>query len=353
MLKPTRRRKIRVLILRRNFRKYPCGHKGAFSNTGDEIKTSKKNIGVTVDITKNPSRISQDQSGRAADGGPPLHRLRRWRPRTTRARVGLAAVAAVGAAGLALGLADGLSGVSTKLAWSMTAGNVQQLSQTDPRVAAHFFNTPRSYDAGGSLVSSPVRARYATTPVLSYSSYAQFKSEITSGSISYPYKWVMYDTEHWSTTPLSEQQNPVRYMTLFGQLAHAHGLKVIQAPALDLGTVPGSVLPRRRGESVNRWFVRVNIAGAAAAAGDIFLLQDQSNTTDPGQYTGLFNSTQAQAQAANPKVKVYSEVSTLNGTAAQMATAAESISPDGFYVAAAGNMAQADQFFRLMKAAGY
>jgi hypothetical protein len=48
-------------------------------------------------------------------------------------------------------------------------------------------------------------------------------------------------------------QAPVKYMTLFGQLAHAHGLKVIQAPALDLATVPGSVLPRHRGESVNQW----------------------------------------------------------------------------------------------------
>ena len=307
---------------------------------------------VTVDI-KNWRGTSQDQSGRAAGGGRRLHRLRRWRPRTTRARMGLAAVAVVGAAGLALALAQGLPGVPARLAWSMAAGSVQSLSQQDPGVAAHFFNTPRSYDAGGSLVSSPVRARYATTPVLSYSSYAQFKSDISSGSISYPYKWVMYDLEQWSQTPLSEQQDPVRSMTLFGQLAHAHGLKVIQAPALDLGTVPGSVLPRRSGESVNQWYVRVSIAGAAGAAGDIFLLQDQSNTTDPSQYTGLFHSTRAQAEAANPKVKVYSEVSTLNGTAAQMATAARSIRPDGFYVAAAGNMARTDQFFRLMKAAGY
>ena len=81
---------------------------------------------------------------------------------------------------------------------------------------------------------------------MSYTSYAQFKSNIRSGAIRYPYHWVMYDPEHWSKTPVSEQQNPVRYMTLFGQLAHAHGLKVIQAPALDLAYVTGSVLPRNR-----------------------------------------------------------------------------------------------------------
>ena len=305
-----------------------------------------------MDITKNPSATSRDQPVGRADGGTGLYRPPGWRPRTARAKLGLAAVAAVGATGLVLALTES-PGIPPKLAWSMAAGNVQALSQEAPEIAAHFFNTSKSYDAGGSLVSSPVQARYATTPVLSYGSYAQFKSDISRGSISYPYKWVMYDTEHRSTTPVSEQQNPVRYMTLFGQLAHAHGLKVIQAPALDLGTVPGSVLPRRGGESVNQWFVRVNLAGAAAAAGNIFLLQDQSNIPDPGQYTSLFSSTQAQALAANPKVKVYSEVSTINATAAQMATAAQSISPNGFYVAAAGDMTRTDQFFRLMKAAGY
>ena len=139
----------------------------------------------------------------------------------------------------------------------------------------------------------------------------------------------MYDPENWSSTPVSEQQNPVKYMTLFGQLAHHHGLKVIQAPALDLATVPGSVLPRQPGESANQWFVRVNVAGTAAAAGDIFQLQDESNTTSGGQYAYMFNTAEGQAQAANPNVKVFSEVSTANGTAAQMAAAAQSISPDG------------------------
>ena len=163
----------------------------------------------------------------------------------------------------------------------------------------------------------------------------------------------MYDPENWTATPVNEQQDPVRYMTLFGQLAHAHGLKVIQAPALDLATVPGSVLPRQSGESADQWFIRVNLAGAAAAAGDIFQLQDESNTTSGGQYAYMFNTAQTQAQTANASVRVFSEVSTLNGTAAQMATAAQSISPDGYYVAAAGNIPQTDQFFQLMKTAGY
>ena len=138
-----------------------------------------------------------------------------------------------------------------------------------------------------------------------------------------------------------------------GQLAHANGLKVIQAPALDLAYVPGTVLPRQPGETADQWFLRVNIAGKAAATADIFQLQDESNTTSGGQYSYMFNTAATQAQTANPSIKVFSEVSTVNGTAAQMASAAQSISPAGYYVAAAGNIAQTDQFFQLMKTADY
>jgi hypothetical protein len=282
------------------------------------------------------------------------HRVRGWRPRTTRAKAGIAAVAAVGATGLALALVAGPAGASTKPVWSMTAGNIQALSGVDASTTSYFFNTSAAYGAGASLVKTPVQAHYATTPVLSYTSYAQFASDIQTGAITYPYKWVMYDPEDWTATPVGEQQNPVKYMTLFGQLAHANGLKVIQAPALDLGSVTGTVLPRLAGESINAWYMRVNIAGKAAAAGDIYLLQDESNTTAAGgAYASMFNTTQSQAQTANASVRVFSEVSTVNGTAAQMATAAKSISPDGFYVAAAGDIPTTDQFFQLMKTAGY
>jgi hypothetical protein len=302
----------------------------------------------------NPPPETAEERSAEASAPAGRRRVRGWRPRTTRAKAGIAAVAAVGATGLALALVAGPAGAATKPVWSMTAGNVQALSGVDASTASYFFNTSAAYGAGASLVKTPVQAHYATTPVLSYTSYAQFASDIQTGAITYPYKWVMYDPEDWTATPVGEQQDPVKYMTLFGQLAHANGLKVIQAPALDLGSVTGTVLPRLAGESINAWYLRVNIAGKAAAAGDIYLLQDESNTTAAGgAYASMFNTTQSQAQAANASVRVFSEVSTVNGTAAQMATAAKSISPDGFYVAAAGDIPTTDQFFQLMKTAGY
>ena len=281
-------------------------------------------------------------------------RTRRTRGRLT--KLGMAAGTVIAAAGLtSTALLSGAApaGAATSPSWAMTAGNIQQMSKLDSPTTAHFFNTPAAYGNGASLVKTPVQAGYATTPVLTYTSYAQFSTDIANGNISYPYKWVMYDPEVWASTPLNEQQNPVKYITQFGQLAHAHGLKVIQAPALDLAWAPGSVLPIQRGESGDQWFVRVNLAGASAAAGDIFDLQNESNVTSGGQYAWMFNTTASQARAANPNVKAYSEVATDSATATQMATAAKSISPDGYYVAAAGDVPTTLQFFQIMKAAGY
>ncbi len=96
----------------------------------------------------------------------------------------------------------------------MTASNIQSLSQTDSATAAHFFNTSTAYGAGASPVKTPVQAGYATTPVPDYTSYAQFSSDVSSGAITYPYKWVMYDPEDWAQTPVNEQQDPVKYMEL-------------------------------------------------------------------------------------------------------------------------------------------
>jgi hypothetical protein len=162
--------------------------------------------------------------------------------------------------------------------------------------AAHFFNTAGAYGAGASLVQTPVQAGYATTPVLSYSSYARFSSDVKSGAIKYPYKWVMYDPEDWSKTPVGEQQNPILYMELFGKLTHAHGLRVVEAPALDLCSVSGTQLPRKSGESCSQWFARVNIAGSAAADGNVFVLQDESNTSNLSVYDSLYSTAAAQAR---------------------------------------------------------
>jgi len=276
-------------------------------------------------------------------------------PAHPRYRVSVAAAAALVTAGMA-GVAwagTGQVSAATRPQWAMMAGNIQQLSRRDPATTAHFFNTPSAFGAGASLVRTPVQRGYAATPVLYYTSYARFASDVANGAISYPYKWVMYDPEHRASTPVSEQQDPKTYLRRFGRLGHAHGLKIIMAPSRDLGAVPGSKLPRQRRESIDRWYIRVGIASAAATYGDAYVVQDEMNAASLPEYDWLYNSAAAQARGARSGVKVFSEVAGDCAGASQMVAAAKSISPDGYFVATAGQTSRTAQFFQDMKAAGY
>jgi hypothetical protein len=266
-------------------------------------------------------------------------------------------LAAATAAAFAATVGGGVSAASASTHdWIATGWNIHLANQLDPATTGHFFDTSSSFGTGPSASVNPVIDGFAANAVLVYDSYAQFAADQPRGAISHAYKWVLYDPEEWSQTPTAEQLNPGRYLAQFGQLAHAHGYKVIEAPARDLGNVArsGSACPEQPGETLDHWYVRCDIAAAAAAASDVYVLQDQVNTTNLAAYAALFASARQQALAANPQAVVDSELSTNYGTASQMAAAAKSVNADGFYVSITSPaISQADQFFRLMRAAGY
>jgi hypothetical protein len=240
--------------------------------------------------------------------------------------------------------------------WIATGWNIHLADQIDPATTQHFFNTPGSFGTGPTAGSTPITDGFATTAVLDYSSYSQFASDLASGAINAHYKWVLYDPEEWPQTPLAEQANPVKYLRQFGQLAHAHGYQVIEAPGRDLGNVagPGSPCPKQPSENLDQWYLRCDIAGAAAAASDLVVVQDQVNTANLAEFGSLYTSARGQAVAANPRAVVDVELSTNYGTASQMVAAARSVSASGYYVTITGPaISQAGQFFRQMQAAGF
>lgn len=269
----------------------------------------------------------------------------------------LVTASVVAAAALAVVTGIGIASASAASSthnWIETGWNIHLANQADSATASHFFNTSGSFGTGAASAASPVQDGFSTSAVLTYSSYAQFASDVQNNAITYPYRWVMYDAESWTQTPLNEQRSPAKYMRLFGKLAHAKGYKVIETPARDLGGVKGSACPAKSGENLNVWYVRCNIAGAAAANSDVYVLQDQVNTSDVSAYSSLFTSVRKQALAANPKVAVDSEVSTNYGSASGMAAAAQSVNADGFYLSVTSSaIGQADQFLQEMQTAGY
>jgi hypothetical protein len=270
----------------------------------------------------------------------------------TRLTAVLAATAAAGAAATTLTTTAAAAAPTTN--WVMTGWNIHQLNQLHHGVASHFFNTPSSYATGPSTTTSPVTDGFATSAVLVYNSYAQFAADLTSHTIAPSYQWVMYDPEYWTLTPLNEQQNPAQYLHQFGQLAHTHGLKVIEAPARDLALAPGATCPQAPGDNLDRWFLRCNIPAAAAADADIVVIQDQVNTTNVTEFDNLYNASRTQAQTANPQILTDAEVSTSYGTAGQMATAAKSAHPDGIYInATTPTITKTKSFLHAMQVAGY
>lgn len=283
-------------------------------------------------------------------------RPRRNRPGKALARAAAAVTGGVAALAVLASLACGSAGAATApRSWIGTGWNVHLAYQADPATTRHFFSAATSFGTGPSAAASPVTDGLSASAALYYSSYAQFQSDLASGAITYPYKWVMYDPEGWAQTPAAEQQNPAKYLGLFAALAHQHGYKVIETPARDLGNVATTCpLNTQTGENLDQWYIRCKIAAAAAAA-DIYVLQDQVNTTNVTEYGWLFSQARAQATAANSAVQVDAEVSTNYGTADQMAAAAQSVpAASGFYLSTTtAGISQADQFLQKMQAAGY
>lgn len=292
------------------------------------------------------------QSGCSATPGARLT-IRRRRPLLGT----LGSLAVVTAAVFAATVGGGVPAASAASHdWIATGWNIHLANQMDPATTKHFFNTSSSFGTGPKASSDPVTDGFDASAVLVFASYAEFASQLQSGTISPAYKWVLYDPEEWPQTPAAEQLNPGKYLTQFGQLAHAHGFKVIEAPGRDLGNVAraGSWCPELPRENLDQWYIRCDVAGTAAAVADVYVLQDQVNTTNVTEYDSLFAAARKQALAANPQVIADSELSTNHGTASQMAAAAKSVNADGFYVSITSPaIGQADQFFRLMRSAGY
>jgi hypothetical protein len=312
-------------------------------------------------------------TGQAPPAPPPaagssLRRGRRRRLASLGASGCLLAAGAVFTAATTAGLAPAAAGTAhsraatgpapaaagTAYSWIATGWNIHLLDGAAPALARHFFDTPGSYGTSTLLTTDPILDGFAANPVLWFTSYKRFARELKSGAITYPYQWVYYDPENWRHTPLAERKDPRTYLRRFGRLAQAHGYHVIEAPALDLGKVAGSVCPRQQGETLAHWYVRCDIAGMAAPYSDLVVVQGQRYMRDLSTYDSLFSGAKQQALAANPSVSVLTVISTNKGTPAEMAAAARSVAANGYYVTIRSNVIQAaKKFFKRMRAAGY
>ena len=152
---------------------------------------------------------------------------------------------------------------------------------------------------------SPV-AQVPAEPVVIFESATALEAAVNRGEIAARTYGVLYDPEAWRLTPLAEQQGPVRAAAAAATAAHAHGLRFIVAPALNLTTVLAS---SSRGP---RWrqFLSLNLVGRLARIADILELQAQSLERETAAYTAFVRAATSQALAANPRIIVLAGLST-------------------------------------------
>ncbi len=146
---------------------------------------------------------------------------------------------------------------------------------------------------------------FTAEPVVTFASAAAIKQAVTGGQIPADTYGVLYDPEAWSFTPPAEQRDPVGAAAEAAAAAHAHGLRFIVTPALNLTTAlaPGG-LPRWQA------FLRLGLAGRMAQVADVIELQAQSLERNAATYTAFVEAAASQANRANPRVTVLAGLST-------------------------------------------
>lgn len=219
--------------------------------------------------------------------------------------------------------------------WIQNAFTESVLDRSDPSTASYFFNRAGSYGTGTSTSSNAIVDKFATTPVLRFTSYAQFQSDISKGIIpnkTWPAgSWVEYDNEKWSHTPADEQRDPELYMQDFGKLAHQHKFKALMTPGRDLGNVD-TTCRKQSGWGNDEWYEKCHIAKYAVLDSDGVVVQSQTDTKNLQAFKTLVNDAKADAAAANPAAFVDAELADGFGTPAQAYAAGSSVTVSGYFI---------------------
>ena len=163
-------------------------------------------------------------------------------------------------------ISQNLTSCKNHIDWMITYQNLKDLSKLNPTITNNIFNSPNTY-----IMESPLKFQSNSygTFVAVFQSYQTFKSDLLNHDLNPNFRWVLYDNEHWSKTPIIEQQNPVLYEQLFTNLAHKYGYKVILSPSQDL-------FVESKNNSNGSIYLNSGIAKATYNYADIYEIQAQS-----------------------------------------------------------------------------
>ena len=145
-------------------------------------------------------------------------------------------------------------------------------------------------------------------------------------------QFAIYDIEHWTNTPLSEQQNPAASIAQASQIAHAAGKKFGIAPdGRFMGVINGRCTSSvAAGIAYTIDWKQVDLLNIQAQA-----LATNGECATAASYASFVQSIANIARSQNPNIEIMAQVSLRDSTPAMALQAARSVKGivNGIYVA--------------------
>jgi hypothetical protein len=205
----------------------------------------------------------------------------------------------------------------------MPWGQLNWLKQASSGVARKFFNAPTSFVGGNSPVPG-----LAATPIPVFGSLHDY---IHSGDtmIGSQFPWVCYDIENWAQTPEIEKRHVKLALSVFADLAHGRGQKVLAAPSRDIIYAKACDEPWQYPETIDAGYLRVGIPLACRDA-EVFLCQSQGDEKNLTAFAQLLAAADKQT---SPDQVLWGGLTTNFATGAQMKAAYDAANTAGANVA--------------------
>lgn len=213
-------------------------------------------------------------------------------------------------------------------AWLVSTTSLMRLVAAGPQTAARSFDTPRTYVTGTGAAGLAALGTPTAIATESFSNENTLAAAANGGRLRAGTKAVVYADGDTRRTPKAQQRHPGEYYQRAAQVAHAHGLLLIAAPALDLiqGLSPRTP-PNRQGGA----FLRLRIAALAARYADVYVVQDQDDELHPARFASFVAAASRQARNAHPSIEVLNAISTSVGNrvvpASQVMAALQLVEP--------------------------
>ncbi|HEY5428502.1 MAG TPA: cellulase family glycosylhydrolase [Solirubrobacteraceae bacterium] len=203
-------------------------------------------------------------------------------------------------------------------AWIVGVAALSRLEAAGAAQAQQFFDSPRTFVTAASAATLTRLGVPTAIATGSFANEATLAAAVNAGRLRPGTEAVVYDPGDTPATPAVQQADPARFFALAAQVAHAHGLLLVAAPAMSLVAGLTGGTPNADSDARDAAFLRLGIAAAAARAADVVAIPAQGTGGYAGDYAVFVSAAARQAARAHPGIELLAGL-TAAGTDAEAA----------------------------------